>query len=266
VARTRGRLRGTWTAFDGRSMFARTTAWEPPKQNPPVVLVHGMGISSSYMVRLAEELSRDTKVYAPDLPGYGRSGANEILSLEQLGASLSRWIDAVGLGRPLLVGNSFGCQVIAEQLHQCPGQASGIIFIGPTLDGEARPLGRLLPRWAYEAVVWESEMSHLVWRDYFAAGPRRAIATLGMMRNDEIAPKLQDLDIPVLLARGEHDPISSERWLFQLQEVIPHARVRTIPGTAHPANFLEPESTARLVREFHDRLAPTTLPMQEEAR
>src|SRR4028119_2296736 len=41
--------------------------------SPPVVLVHGLVVSGRYMVPLLEELARSHAVYAPDLPGFGRS-------------------------------------------------------------------------------------------------------------------------------------------------------------------------------------------------
>jgi 2-hydroxy-6-oxonona-2,4-dienedioate hydrolase len=44
-----------------------------PAERPPVVLVHGYGMSSRYMAPLAEALACDFQVYAPDLPGFGRS-------------------------------------------------------------------------------------------------------------------------------------------------------------------------------------------------
>jgi pimeloyl-ACP methyl ester carboxylesterase len=40
----------------------------------PVVLVHGLMISSLYMVPTARCLAPHVPVYAPDLPGFGLSG------------------------------------------------------------------------------------------------------------------------------------------------------------------------------------------------
>ena len=39
----------------------------------PVVLVHGLGVSSTYFGPLARVLARRMHVVAPDLPGWGRS-------------------------------------------------------------------------------------------------------------------------------------------------------------------------------------------------
>ena len=42
---------------------------------PPFVLIHGLVISSLYMIPLGEFLAKEREVYALDLPGFGRSEA-----------------------------------------------------------------------------------------------------------------------------------------------------------------------------------------------
>ena len=39
----------------------------------PVVLLHGFVLAGDYMMPAAERLSRFTRTYVPDLPGYGLS-------------------------------------------------------------------------------------------------------------------------------------------------------------------------------------------------
>src|SRR3954465_10032772 len=39
----------------------------------PVLLVHGLGVSTAYFSRLADRLAAETLVVAPDLPGWGAS-------------------------------------------------------------------------------------------------------------------------------------------------------------------------------------------------
>src|SRR5437660_2377130 len=63
---------------------------------PPVVLVHGMVISSRYMVPTALELAPLCPVYAVDLPGYGDSvKPHAILGLPELADALAAWMDAM---------------------------------------------------------------------------------------------------------------------------------------------------------------------------
>ena len=46
---------------------------------PPVILLHGLSISSRYMASLAAEVARWTLVHAIDLPGFGLSGNPETI-------------------------------------------------------------------------------------------------------------------------------------------------------------------------------------------
>src|SRR6188768_572852 len=52
----------------GLKMHARVVG-----QGAPVVLLHGFGVSGTYMLPLAQELATTSAVFAPDLPGFGRS-------------------------------------------------------------------------------------------------------------------------------------------------------------------------------------------------
>jgi len=54
-------------------MYARTNAPGAVPDALVIILVHGMVISSSYMVPTAERLGLLSRVYAVDLPGYGKS-------------------------------------------------------------------------------------------------------------------------------------------------------------------------------------------------
>src|SRR5437660_11167959 len=79
----------------------------------PVVLVHGFGVSGTYMLPLARALASSFSAIAPDLPGQGRSAplAGRI-SIGGLAAALGAWMEANGLIRPAFVANSLGCQVV----------------------------------------------------------------------------------------------------------------------------------------------------------
>ncbi len=63
------------TRFDvvnGCGMFARVCT-SAGADRLPFVLVHGLSMSSRYLVPVARRLARGYRVYAPDLPGYGKS-------------------------------------------------------------------------------------------------------------------------------------------------------------------------------------------------
>lgn len=74
-------------------MYARVG--EPEEgSHPAVILVHGLVISSRYMVPTAERLAPWCRVFAVDLPGYGKSEKpHRILSLSELADALADWMD-----------------------------------------------------------------------------------------------------------------------------------------------------------------------------
>src|SRR3546814_11433128 len=81
----------------------------------PVVLVHGLGMSSRYMAPPAQRLASDFRVFAPDLPGFGDSGKPaHILSVPELADALAEWMRVCGLSPAALVAHSFGCQIVTH--------------------------------------------------------------------------------------------------------------------------------------------------------
>ncbi len=86
----RGSLEERWTTIDGSRIFARVSEQNQRGNLPPVVLVHGLGVSSRYMVPLASNLARSFSVYAPDLPGFGLNSKPRECSPFPLYGSLGR--------------------------------------------------------------------------------------------------------------------------------------------------------------------------------
>src|SRR5918992_4506038 len=104
-----------WVVADRVTVHAMVSGSPRMADARPLVLVHGLGLSHRYMMPVAEELARDYHVYVPDLPGFGDSGhPRRTLTLPELADGLAAWMRAVGLSRVPLLGNSQGCQIIAN--------------------------------------------------------------------------------------------------------------------------------------------------------
>ena len=70
---------------------------------PPVVLVHGFGVSGAYMLPLARALAGSFSGWVPDLPGQGRSERlRGRTSIAGLADALGDWISMTGLRRPIV--------------------------------------------------------------------------------------------------------------------------------------------------------------------
>ena len=95
------------------------------------------------MVPTLKRLSRHYRTYAPDLPGFGKSEKpSRILNVAGLSDALGAWIEAVGLEGAALVGNSVGCQIIANLAVRRPELVERVVLQGPNMD----PHGRSVPR------------------------------------------------------------------------------------------------------------------------
>src|SRR5215216_6545374 len=106
-ARYRGNaeLRSAWTRVSGLRIHYRVGG-----AGDQILLVHGVGVSGRYLAPLGAELASRRAAYVPDLPGFGLSEHPALQpGLAWLADALVEFAGAVGLDRPAIVANSFGC-------------------------------------------------------------------------------------------------------------------------------------------------------------
>ncbi len=260
-------LKSEWVDVGGRRIHVRISTRPLPPGAPTIVLVHGIGVSGRYLVPTALRLARTCRVYVPDLPGFGLSAKpNEILDVPALADALAAWMRVLELPRAALLGNSFGCQIIAELGARHPWLIDRAVLQGPTMDPRARNVPRQLLRWALNsprepATAWTS-LGSVVRQDYRDAGVRRVIATFGHALRDRIEDKLARLEVPTLVVRGARDPIVPQRWAEEAVRLLPRGRLIVVPGAAHTMCFTSPDALARVVRHF---VAPGCRPLTRRA-
>lgn len=245
-------LHGFRTAAAGFSIYARASA--APSATPagglPVVLVHGYGVSGTYLVPIARRLAAEMPVYIPDLPGHGRSEKPaETLDIPGLAEVLRAWMDAVGIRRAALLGNSMGCQIVAELALRYPERVDRLVLVGPTLAPEIRTLWKLLPRFLWTAFFERKRLIPLVVWDFLRAGPRVLIAELKAVFADPVEDKLPRITAPALVLRGEHDPIVPQRFAEEVARSL-RTGLLVVPGAGHALNYSAPDELLQLVRPF----------------
>lgn len=246
-----GRLEGTWATINGLRMHARVGTGLAPAGAGAVVLVHGVGVSSRYLVPTAERLAPSYRVYAPDLPGFGRSARPpRLLGVPELADALAAWMEQAGPGRAALLGNSMGCQVIVDLAVRRPELVERAVLVGSTLDPHARSLWRQIGRGALDLLREAPRYWPLLGMDYLIAGPIWTIRTLQRAVEDPITEKLPRVRAPVLVVRGSRDPIAPQQWAEEMVRALPHGRLVVLDGVAHAANYTAPGRLVRAVLPF----------------
>ncbi|EYF06345.1 Hypothetical protein CAP_1875 [Chondromyces apiculatus DSM 436] len=215
------------------------------------MLVHGMVVSSRYMTPVVERLGAYYPVYAPDLPGFGKSHKpGRTLSLAELADALVAWMDAMGLGKVVLLGNSFGCQVAVACAARRPERVSRLVLQGPTTDPRARGALGQIWRWLRNAVREPAGMMSIMLRDYWAAGFLRSLRTFREVLRDAIEEKLSRVKVPALVISAEHDPVAPVDWGKKVAGLLPEGRHVTIAEATHTAVFHAATEVMRATRLF----------------
>lgn len=230
-------------------MYARVSVDVVPADRPTVILVHGLGMSSRYMVPLARHLAPHVSVYAPDLPGFGLSEKpRRVLTVRELAEALATWTRAAGVTRAAFVGNSLGCEVLVELALAHPHLVDRLVLQGPTPDPEARTLARQVIGFFAIAPYERWSLAWVALTDYLRGGIGRYILTLRSMIDNRIGEKARRVTQPTLVIWGTRDDIVPKDFVVSLADALPHGRLAIIPGAAHGINYSHPEAfTAALL-------------------
>jgi pimeloyl-ACP methyl ester carboxylesterase len=250
IAQGRGRLRHAWTEAQGLRIHSLAPR-EPRADAPLLVLVHGSGLSCRYMIPTAHDLANDCRVHVPDLPGFGDSDKRqEVLGVPQLADGLAAWLIAGGLERASLLGNSFGCQVIADLAVRYPQLVAAAVLQGPTTPPDERSWFWQFIRWRQNQRYNPRSLGPITYDDYKKCGLRRMLGSFDSQLTDRIEDKAPRIQAPVLVVRGEHDPIAHQRWCEEIVRLCPNGRLEIIGGVAHTLCYTAPAQLAAVTRAF----------------
>lgn len=237
-----------WVRLGGLRLHARVAGDKAGAK--PVVLIHGLGVSSRYMVPIAAQLADEFALFAVDLPGHGRSDTPpRTLDVPQLAVALARWMDATGLGQAALLGNSMGCQIAAELAVRHPERVERLLLIGPTVDPQARSAARQFARLLASTPAERPSLVAVAALDYARMG-LAYFRELRYMLEHRIEDLLPRITVPALIVRGSRDHIVPRAWAEQAARMIPNGRIVTVEGGGHALNYSAPPQLARIARPF----------------
>ena len=281
----------------GRTRISTLTMGE----GPDLVLLHGLGATKASFYDTAAALSHCYRVHVPDLPGFGSSSKPTTAPYDAryFAGIVSEMLDALGIERAHLVGNSLGGRVAIEVGLRHPDRVTGLGLLCPVVAFVTRdyhPIVRLLRpelgllphRFARTLVTnqfWnlfadrdlvDPSLADIVvdefQRIYGSAGAR--LAFLAAARNVYLEapfgkrgfyPRLAELAPPALFVWSSHDKLIPAGLSRRVAEWLPEAEQLVIDGCGHAPQIERPEQTNGLLARFFARVDALGAPRRPRA-
>lgn len=100
-------------------------------QGDPLLVLHGAGGNRGF-TRWLRQVAERYSVWAPTHSGFGASGdADWMETVDDLARFYLWFVDAAGLGRPHLLGQSLGGWTAAEMAAMAPGAIDRLVLVSP---------------------------------------------------------------------------------------------------------------------------------------
>jgi pimeloyl-ACP methyl ester carboxylesterase len=275
---------GTWKRTDvfvGERL--RVALFEAgPENAPPLVLLHGVGHwSQAAWDPIVPELAGDYRLIAFDLPGFGDSEKPDVAyDLAFFTGVLKDVVDALGLRRFALAGNSLGGMIAAEYAGEQPERVAALGLMAPA--GFLCTIGLIFRAFAFAPFCEHVPIAAPHWlvrhtlelstydpralgeetheRAYLlAADPlvRRAFARVycsardGLLHQNELLARFARYTGPALVCWGRNDRFLPVAGVECARRTYPQATVMVLDHCGHLPQVEEPARVAAGLRAIY---------------
>jgi pimeloyl-ACP methyl ester carboxylesterase/putative sterol carrier protein len=264
-----------------------------------VVCLHGLGSNKASFFETVAALAPDHTVHALDLPGFGSSDkpARGRYDAPWFAESVLGYLDALGIERAHLIGNSMGGRVALEVGFVAPERVSSLSLLTPALAFRKRQLAPLIKLLRPELAVIPHVLRERIVRAQFQAlfanpeclDPAAAdvavdefcrlyrsraarVAFFAAARNiyldephgeDGFYARLERLEPPALFVWGDRDSLIPAAFSKHVAKALPGVDQIILSGCGHVPQVELAEVTNRLIR---DRIASASAPSQARQR
>ncbi len=228
----------------------------------PLVLIHGAGGNHLYWPIEVRRLS-GCRIFAPDLPGHGKSGGRGLQTVDAYARCIIDWLDILGIRRAVFAGHSMGSAIALWIALQHPEQVIGLGLI--SAGARLRVVPELLS-YSASPTTFHKAVEGMAGASFSpSADPR--LVELAAARMSEIRPSVFNGDLqacnsfdvieqvsgihaPALVICGADDQLTPLRYAQFLAGNIPAARLEIIPGAGHMVMLEKPPEVAALLDGF----------------
>jgi pimeloyl-ACP methyl ester carboxylesterase len=240
----------------------------------PVVLVHGITDNLGTWHAVQNALQGDVETHAVDLPGHGLTDIpSSPLRVRHQAESVLAYLDAAGVDRFVVAGNSMGGGVALALAHVAPQRVKSLVLLGSLGTAFPAPFGLGLLRYPMIAAqmpriarnkrlrrrllagsfapgfVADEGVQERYWTPWLVAA--RVPYTSALMRTIDVAEPwewLPRLNLPVHVVHGAKDQVIPSRVAHAIASRLPNARTTLLAGVGHMPQIEVPDRVVEFVR------------------
>ncbi len=240
----------------------------------PLLCVHGFPFDNSMWDLVAEEISSDFRIIAPDLRGMGKTppGEGNCVTMAELAQDLAILLDALDVEKCVYCGLSMGGYVGWEFCERFFDRLLGLILCDSNAGCDtpeaaanrevtARRVETEGPAFLADAMMgnilapetMENRLEIVAWyRRMIETNNAQGVAAIarGLGKRRDFREKVAQITLPTLILSGEADILSPPAAMKTLAARMPHAEYVPIAHAGHLPPLENATETASAIRDF----------------
>ncbi len=234
---------------------------------PPIILIHGAGGTHLHYPPELRRLN-DRRIYAPDLPGHGKSEGLGRQTVPDYAQTLQEFMDALDLPAALIIGHSMGSAIALQLALDAPDRVLALVLLGSgsrlrvapsilenTANEATFPLAvKMITEWAYGSQT-PAQIKELSAQRMRETRPAVLHGDFSACDNFDISESLPQIRQPTQIICGAEDKLTPPKYAKYLHENLPNAQLTIIPEAGHMVMLEKPHLVAKNVEEFIRKLS-----------
>lgn len=257
-----------------------------PSDCKTLIFLHGIGASAERWSRVIPTLSRDYRVIAPDIIGFGYSDKPVVeYTMDFFIDFFESFLDNLGISEASIIGSSLGGHIATEFAIRFPHMVEKLVLVSPA--GMMRKSTPTLDRYIMAALYPEYQRVYEVFSEMVYDSntinqetlidfvnrmnlPNAKYAFMSTLSGIRYAPRLtgrlSNITAPTLLMWGENDTtIPLAEYAHQYNEIPNMEELAVIKKCGHIAPIERPATFNRIVLRFLKRTTLIT-PTQVQSK
>lgn len=225
-----------------------------------LIFIHGAGGSHLKWTPLMDHSIHGFTHIALDLMGHGASPGSPAAEIQAYAQSIHEFLTTNSFPRPwILAGHSMGGSIALQTALTYPQSVDGLVLIG---SGARMPVNPTMLEQLAQGAFDTGFLKIAYGRDFapellaaelqgLSQVPQPQLyADFTACNNYDVAARLDQIKIPVLILVGDQDKMTPVKNSQYLQENIPGAVLHIIPAAGHHLMLEKPAQTTAAIGDF----------------